>query len=765
MGKKSGPPAPPPPPDYTPQRQAHVRSENTRRKGVAGAYNRRIDDFNEQLSGFGSTLDDYSDTVSNLKLGDDLSGLSDIEKDLKGLDRNFAGVASGDISFLKSPEERAAENKARFEADRKAYEEKYADQIAASSARDTAQYNAYQQRLKERMAADGVDQSDPAAVFSWKKRNNEPVYMLPPGQTFGLPQNVVYSGEKLGEGIEDFTYEPYGGVGFGKPLFDPYDSQLSIDAFGNPLDPGFQAAGTSYGGAVAYDMPTLRELNVGMTDRYQAQIDDIEALIAGLRAEETAEKGRIDDFFTDYVNRANQGDIDVEFADINDDFRKYQRELAQARADIDAFDSVLGFTDDRQRALDELTELENIIAGRISGKEAEQGRVDALSSSAQAEIAALMDEIDRMGIADADAETVEALLERLDTQRQGLRDFESDLDFNFSNELADLYDLDEDIYSLGQERSAEELRLASLGRSFQNRADSLGRISGRQGMYNLSEIEDLQDALAALEADIGGVTSDLDTDFSGASGGIAGARASLDDILGQREDALAAQRATVAELLSGRVDDPETEIDESLAGLQDIALSDEAGLLGRRADFERELANLGRFQGGTSANVTAIEDAIGAVDARLRELGGERGGIESDALAALQDIRNREFFTPADVDVARQEVEQIRQRAETFGAQQAADELAALEQVLSRESTRLAGDADEVAFREGQDAAEIEALLDQFGNLKFPSVGDATDVMTEEQLNAFLASQSEDDELLNMLNESSFAQNLAMGRA
>ena len=200
MGKKSGPPAPPPPPDYTPQRQAAVENENVRRKGIADAYNRRIDDFNEQISGFGSTLDDYSDTVSSLKLGDDLSGLSDIEKDLKGLDRNFAGVASGDVSFLKSAEERVAENKARFEADKQAYEEKYADQIAAMNQRDTAQYNAYQQRLKERMAADGVDQSDPAAVFSWKKQNNEPIYMLPPGQSIGMPQNVIYSGERARRG-------------------------------------------------------------------------------------------------------------------------------------------------------------------------------------------------------------------------------------------------------------------------------------------------------------------------------------------------------------------------------------------------------------------------------------------------------------------------------------------------------------------------------------------------------------------------------------
>lgn len=760
MGKKSGPPAPPPPPDYTPQRQAHVMGENRRRKGIADSYNTRVDDFNQQLSGFGSTLDSYSDTVSGLKLGDDLSGLSDIQSELKSLDRNFAGVSGGDIGFLDSQEERAAKNRQRFEKDRAAYEAKYSDKIDAQAKAKAERAATSQADLRARMAADGVDQTNPGAVFAWKKQNNVPLFDMSSVGTNA--SDIVYSG--LGEGIEDFSYAPYGGRNFGANPYDFYGNQVKVDAFGMPVDPGFQAAGTSYGGAVAYDMPTLNKLNVGMTDRYQRQIDDIEALISGLRSEETAEKGRIDDFFSDYVNQANAADIDVEFADINDDFGKYARELAIARNDINAFDSVLGFDENRQSALDELTELENIIAGRTAAKELEQGRVDTASGAARTEIDDLLATLDRMGIADADAETIEALTGRLDTQRGALRDFESDLNFNFSNELADLYDLDEDIYSLSQQRAAEQNRLAGLGRNFENRADSLGRISDRQGMYNLSEIEDLQDALSALEADIGGVTSDLSTDFSGASEGLAGARASLEELLGERNQALEAQRNTVAELLSGRVDDPTTEIDESLAGLQDIALSDESGLMNRRSEIERELANLNRFQGGTTANVTAIEDAIGQVDARLRELGGERSGIESDALASLQDIRNREFFTTSDVDTARQEVEQIRQRAETYGAQQAADELAALEQVLAKESARLAGDASEVAFREGQGAAEIEALLDQFGNLQFPSVGDASDVMTEEQLNAFLANQSEEDELLNMLNQSSFAQNIALGR-
>jgi len=319
MGKKSGPPAPPPPPDYTPQRQAHVMGENRRRKGIADSYNTRVDDFNQQLSGFGSTLDSYSDTVSGLKLGDDLSGLSDIQSELKSLDRNFAGVSGGDIGFLDSQEERAAKNRQRFEKDRAAYEAKYSDKIDAQAKAKAERAATSQADLRARMAADGVDQTNPGAVFAWKKQNNVPLFDMSSVGTNA--SDIVYSG--LGEGIEDFSYAPYGGRNFGANPYDFYGNQVKVDAFGMPVDPGFQAAGTSYGGAVAYDMPTLNKLNVGMTDRYQRQIDDIEALISGLRSEETAEKGRIDDFFSDYVNQANAADIDVEFADINDDFGKY----------------------------------------------------------------------------------------------------------------------------------------------------------------------------------------------------------------------------------------------------------------------------------------------------------------------------------------------------------------------------------------------------------------------------------------------------------
>ena len=112
------------------------------------------------------------------------------------------------------------------------------------------------------------------------------------------------------------------------------------------------------------------------------------------------------------------------------------------------------------------------------------------------------------------------------------------------------------------------------------------------------------------------------------------------------------------------------------------------------------------------------------------------------------------------MDAARDEVELIRQRAETFGATQAADELEALTQVLTDQSARLAGDADAVVAREARGRAEVEAMLDAYGNIQFPQVGDAQQLMSEDQLRAFLAEQSEDDELLNLRNQSAFVTNL-----
>ena len=71
------------------------------------------------------------------------------------------------------------------------------------------------------------------------------------------------------------------------------------------------------------------------------------------------------------------------------------------------------------------------------------------------------------------------------------------------------------------------------------------------------------------------------------------------------------------------------------------------------------------------------------------------------------------------------------------------------------------GDVDAVASREEADAASVEPLLDAYGNLTFPTVADgAQDIVSEEQLRAYLASLDDEDELENLAYNSSFARNL-----
>ena len=764
MGKKSGPPAPPPPPDYTEDRQRAVETENTRRADIAKKYNTAIGSFNEQFGGFGGTLSEYEDTISGLSLGDDLSGLDTISDDLRKLDRDFEAFADGDVSFLEAydPNKKVKENKERYQADLAAYEEKYADPIKRYRDDKNEKAAAAAKARREAMEAAGIDPNDPGAAFAFAKQNDMPLFDLPSINLTGeFSSGFVdpLTGERIEAGP---SLTDYGGFDFGAMAANLSTLGLEFDENGVPIDPGFQAAGTEFGGAVAYDMPTLDELDIKKADRYMSRVDDLEELIAALQGEESAEQSRIADFFDDYISRANQGDIDVEFADLNTDFSRYDRQLAEARKEIDEFDSVLGFTDQRDAALAELTALEELIAGRVAEQTAEQGRVDTAQEAAQIELEAIEDVLNDLGIAGADAETVKALYDRLDTQADALRDFESDLDFSFGNEVADITDLEDMLYGIETDRALEERRIADLTKDFGTRSAYLDRIADRTDRFDLENIEDIQDALAALETEIGGTTSELATDFSGATDTIGTARTALSDLLTAREGDLQGIRDTVAELISGREDDLTTEdIDESIRSLADIAEYDEAGLMSRREEIERELARLSDYTGGgTGDTTTAINDALDAVDQRLRDLGGSRSGIEQDALTALQDIRNREYFTSADVDAARDEVELIRQRAETFGATQAADELEALTQVLTDQSARLAGDADAVAAREARGRAEVEAMLDAYGNIQFPQVGDAQQLMSEDQLRAFLAEQSEDDELLNLRNQSAFVTNL-----
>ena len=698
MGKKSGPSAPPPPPDYTNQREAAVRAENSNRKNTANIYNSQISKFNKGLTDYGSSLSSqYGDSIFDLKLGDDLSGLTDIEKQIRDARGNLESFKSGDVSWMTGSK----------------------------------------------------PSSNPRHGGIKGLQRNIPPGTPPPPATSGT------SSAKTTAPSPD--YQPKNNA----PMIQP-SKGLQYDAFGLPIAPTWDAAGSSYGQSVFYDMPTLSNLNYGLADRYISDLSDVQSAIDSLQAKEEAELARGKEFFTGYINDANQSDIDVEFAELNSDFEKYNRQLAQARNEINAFDSPLTF-DQKANALSELDELEGIISGRIGEKTAEQNRIDQFftgipddpstpnvdesTGGIRGQIGDLSRVFGGLGIADVGDPT--GYRDQIRALEDQLTGFDAELNFNIGGDLQDLYGLEDTLYNLERDRGIEQARLDGIGFDTQSMADQLSRSAGRSGYYDLYAIQDLQDQIAALDGDMGRVTSDLDFDYSGQQGTLNEARDVLSGLMSQRDGALASESA---------------ELEALMAGIGDINAYDEAGFNALRNKIDTELGDLGRFQGGTDANYNAIQDAFRGVDSRLENIATERGGREQEALALLQDMRNREFFDQSGLDAAGDEIEALRQQIETWGATQAQDELASLTDIYGDQASRLAQDAAAVQAREGSSAAEIQAQLDGYGNLQFANIGEAQEMLTDEQLAAYLAQLDEDDELLNTGNvDSAFVKNLLSG--
>ena len=184
MGKKSGPPAPPPPPDYTRQREGAVSKENESRNRLAGDYNDRIKLFNSALTDSASGIGGFSDTVSGLSLGDDLSGLSDIEKDIESLRGNLESFNAGDVSWMSGVQ----------------------DSIKAQEAEKQ----------------DALANIDPSAFDLTNLNLNNIDFGGLSGANFGL------AGQGSGQSSSG-SYEP--------------PQQLQYDEFGLPVSPGFNPAG------------------------------------------------------------------------------------------------------------------------------------------------------------------------------------------------------------------------------------------------------------------------------------------------------------------------------------------------------------------------------------------------------------------------------------------------------------------------------------------------------------------------------------------
>ena len=520
---------------------------------------------------------------------------------------------------------------------------------------------------------------------------------------------------------------------------------LVYNSFGLPTNPNFSPTGTSYGQQVSLATPTLASLNFQQANKFLQELAELEAQIGSLESGRQSELDRINEYFGGYVDDFNNYDIDVAYDPLSTDFDKYMALVEKAQNELGGFESKLDFSGNLSDAQKELDELKAIISGRQEEKAAEESRIEGFGTSLDERLDALQDTIDGLGI--ADVEDVTSYTDQLEALRDEIKDFDSELDFDFTGDTSTAFELEDALSALQDKRAAEEARIEAFYDKYDALLQSGTKGVNRMDLYDLYAIEDAQTDLDNFIKDLTGFESELDFDFSDLIAGADDPQAVLTQLLADREGKLAKEQADVDAIL------------EQISGVADY---DENTMNMLKNNLIDELGDLGKYTGGISGNQESIEGGLDSIDDLLDTLFQKRGTIEQEALEALQGYRDQDFNTLDDVSAAEELLNTILSSAETYKATQAQDELDLIKELLGDERGRLQSDVDAVEAREQAGVDAVEPLLDAYGNLLFPTVADGQqDILTEEALQAYLANLDDEDDLENMnYNASSFARNL-----
>ena len=510
---------------------------------------------------------------------------------------------------------------------------------------------------------------------------------------------------------------------------------------------------SEYGPVTITNIPTLRAVQTGKYETLLNGLGESDSTLSSLYKDRKAEEQRIKSFSSGLLGGLAPLSTSAKNLTIADISRvgDIESQLANARAQRQGFSSDIlgqvmpnGFADFDTQA----TSLADALSGIRSQRSAEEKRIKDYEAGLFSQADALTGRLGGLGIGDIDQ--LNAIQEELNTAMSGAGRFSSLLGYDLSQELgsAGLGGAQTRLNKLLNERSAEEQRINTATADFKSRARGLESLAGGLSQYNLSNLQDTQREIEDLRAEITGFKSKLPFDFSSTSmADLGDAEAALTSLLGKRTAALAD--------IQGRATDP-------LAGIGDIALSDEAALTQRRTDINKLMNELAMYSGGTDDLKAALTGGVTSVDTRLGELKTKRATLETEAKALLERLNNATYYNSAGLTDDQAAVEQMRDQIKLYNAQQALDELTALEGRIGGERSRLSADEGAAAERERAAKAAVIASLGKGGVPTFSS-SPATNPALQALYARYFYNAPKEDELLAPVNASAFASALGLG--
>lgn len=501
--------------------------------------------------------------------------------------------------------------------------------------------------------------------------------------------------------------------------------------------PTFSSTQTLYGQSVPFSVPTLQTANTRLRDNLLNDLSGLTSTLSSIRSGRANEERRVADFGADLnTDLAALGTM-LQGLGIADESGLNSARATLASIDTRArnFNSPLGFTPSYAEGFDPTT-----IGARIDDLFGQRGQEQNRISAYESDIFGLADTIRSglQGLGITDIDRITALDDQLETRRRDAQRFSSVLPFDLSQELAALGDVDALIEDLKTRRVNEEARISNAREQFTTDADFLADATGALDIYSRPQIDAIQNSLARTRRDMGRFASDLPTDFADIETGLSSVDAALQDILGRRTTALdeARQRAQGFAQAAG-----------------EIPLQDEDALRAKRDTITSARSTLNRFTGSDADAVLGEYDtAISTVDARLAQLTARRAEIESQAQQLLEQANSNSFYYQDDLGGPQAQLASLRSDADLFRAQQALDEIAAIERRLTSEKTRLEADAAQVRARQEQERLALQGSGQASPN----------DFLTSEEYQAYLTRRRQEDPLFIAASPTSFAASLGV---
>lgn len=500
-----------------------------------------------------------------------------------------------------------------------------------------------------------------------------------------------------------------------------------------PTKPLFDSVIQSeYGPVGISNIPTLNDINSNMYSNLNSQVADYSSTLNNLKKSREAEENRINSFRNQLLGDTSQystGLGQLGIADVNQ-MDELERNLGALDSRRSGFTSSIldqmypsGFSQyDAQRS-----GLTSGLQGLRNQRQSELDRISTYETNLLGDVDAYRNRLG--GLTIADEQKLATLQEDIANRQRQAGRFSSELGFDFSDELGELYDVNRGATNLSRDRQTELDRIANQEKAILANARAAEAAAEGGNIYSGAGIDAISDRVRDLRADISGFSSVLPYNFSASNAPLSAADTALTDLRTRRAKAIS---------------DIQTGITGATTGMTNAPLYDEAAMNAARSTLQNQQGLLAPFSGGKVGGIQSqIDTGLAAVDNRMKQLDDARANIETRAKALMDQINNASYYASGDLTGDMQSAEKMQAEVDLYNAQSALDEITSTMDRLNSEKQRLEIDAENVAARQAQERADILSTVGASGVPEFQNY--ATNApMTMEQYMALLNSEEED---------------------